>query len=207
MSSRRRHRGLSPDERRLWQAVTADVTPIAPRPAPSSAPSSPPAPAVAAPPSAAPGEPAAAAEVAPPARGRTAISRTALRLGATPQPPALAPLPPRERRRIVRGIREIDARIDLHGLTQAEAHVRLRGFLARAQAQGATMVLVITGKGGADGALAADGRGILRRVVPQWLAFAEFRGLVVGFEEAHPAHGGAGALYVRVRKPGRGGTP
>jgi DNA-nicking Smr family endonuclease len=57
-------------------------------------------------------------------------------------------------------------------------------------------VLVITGKGGrSDGA-----RGVLRRQVPQWLGLPEFRAYVVGFEDAHVAHGGEGALYVRIRK-------
>lgn len=208
MSSRRKGRHPSPEERRLWETVTADVTPIA-TPSrlrarrkksasgdadPQELPEAP------------------ASEPGQPARGKTVVSQEALRaaLGrkATPRPPApppLAPLEPRQRRRLVRGTRAIDARIDLHGLTQAEAHARLRGFLSRAQAEGASVVLVITGKGGADGSLAADGRGILRRVVPQWLSFAEFRGLVVGFEEAHGTHGGGGALYVRVRRAGRGG--
>ena len=132
-----------------------------------------------------------------------------MRPKSPPSPPSLAPLAPlepRQRRKLARGTRAIDARIDLHGLTQAEAHVRLRGFLSQAQAQGCSLVLVITGKGGPGGSLSADGRGILRRVVPQWLSFAEFRPLVVGFEEAHAGHGGGGALYVRVRKPGRGRT-
>jgi DNA-nicking Smr family endonuclease len=57
-------------------------------------------------------------------------------------------------------------------------------------------VLVITGKG-----MRADGeRGVLKRQVPQWLALPEFRSLVIGFEDAHIAHGGEGALYVRVRR-------
>ncbi|MGB3273593.1 MAG: Smr/MutS family protein, partial [Xanthobacteraceae bacterium] len=102
----------------------------------------------------------------------------------------------RERGRIARGHTGIEARLDLHGLTLIRAHAVLRRFLVRAQGEGLTLVLVITGKGGRDG----KGSGALRREVPEWLALAEFRGLVVGFEEAHAAHGGAGALYVRVRR-------
>jgi DNA-nicking Smr family endonuclease len=209
VSSRRKGRHPSPEERRLWETVTADVTPIAP-PSRLRARKKKAAPAEDGP--ATPPE-APATDVGQPARARNVVSQEALRaalgrktMPKPPAPPPLAPLEPRERRRLVRGTRAIDARIDLHGLTQAEAHQRLRGFLSRAQAEGASVVLVITGKGGADGSLAADGRGILRRVVPQWLSFAEFRGLVVGFEEAHGAHGGGGALYVRVRRAGRGGS-
>ncbi|MHC5655667.1 Smr/MutS family protein [Stappia sp.] len=200
MSSRRKGRTPSPEERQLWEKVTADVTPIVvPRRARARA--------DAVEPPSAPDPAEAEAQTAP--RRKGVVSKTALRPTPPPKqlvppPPPLAPLEPRQRRRLVRGTRAIDGRIDLHGLTQAEAHVRLRGFLSQAQAQGSTVVLVITGKGGPGGSLAADGRGILRRVVPQWLSFAEFRGLVVGFEEAHTAHGGAGALYVRIRRSGRG---
>jgi len=112
--------------------------------------------------------------------------------------PPLAAIDRRARQRIARGSIEIDARIDLHGLKQSEARERLGDFLHRAQARGDALALVITGKGTA----AADGaeRGVLRRAVPLWLSLPEFRSLVIGFEEAAPAHGGAGALYVRIRK-------
>jgi DNA-nicking Smr family endonuclease len=71
-------------------------------------------------------------------------------------------------------------------------------FLHRAQARGHALVLVITGKGTA--APHGAERGVLRRAVPLWLALPELRALVIGFEEAAPAHGGAGALYVRIRR-------
>jgi DNA-nicking Smr family endonuclease len=82
-------------------------------------------------------------------------------------------------------------------MTQARAHRALSGFLHRVHGDGLTFVLVITGKGkiGAD-----SERGVLRRQVPQWLSQPEFRSVVVGFEEAHVGHGGAGALYVRIRR-------
>jgi DNA-nicking Smr family endonuclease len=104
-------------------------------------------------------------------------------------PPPLAKLDRRTRSRVARGRTEIDGRLDLHGLTLERARGRLATFLASSQSRGAALVLVITGKSGA-----------LRREVPHWLALPELRALVIGFEEATPAHGGAGALYVRIRR-------
>ena len=106
-----------------------------------------------------------------------------------PPPPPLAPLGRRERSQLARGRKEIDARIDLHGMTQTRAHRALSDFLHRAHADGLTFVLVITGKGKMG---PESERGVLRRQVPQWLGLPEFRSLVVGFEEAHVGHGGAG---------------
>ena len=118
------------------------------------------------------------------------------------RPPALASLDRRTLSRVNRGALSIDARIDLHGMTQAAAHSRLMDFLYGAQASGARLVLVITGKGnnGGDG---EGTRGILRRLVPIWLASHELRAVVVGFDEAGRAHGGAGALLVRLRRAER----
>jgi DNA-nicking Smr family endonuclease len=104
----------------------------------------------------------------------------------------------REKQKLARGHETIDARIDLHGMTQTEAHTALRSLLHRFQANGAKFVLVITGKGLANGAF--DGRGVLRRQVPLWLALPEFRRYVAGFDVASASHGGEGALYIRLRK-------
>jgi DNA-nicking Smr family endonuclease len=112
--------------------------------------------------------------------------------------PPLAPLGRRERSQLSRGRKEIDARLDLHGMTQTRAHRALSGFLQRAHSDGLTFVLIITGKGRTIGP--ESERGVLRRQVPQWLSLPEFRSLVVGFEEAHIGHGGEGALYVRIRR-------
>lgn len=103
----------------------------------------------------------------------------------------------RQKRRLARGVEPIGARIDLHGRTQVEAHAALLAFLAGAQSKRATTVLVITGKGAREG---LGERGVLRKQVPQWLALPAFRAFVAGVEEAHFAHGGPGALYVRVRR-------
>lgn len=113
-------------------------------------------------------------------------------------PPPLATLTRRARQRIARGSDSIDGRLDLHGMTQGEAHGALLSFLRSRQARGAKLVLVITGKGALGG---GEGRGVLKRMVPLWLAMPELRELVVGFEEAGAAHGRDGALYVRLRRP------
>ncbi|ABE61020.1 Smr protein/MutS2 [Nitrobacter hamburgensis X14] len=115
-----------------------------------------------------------------------------------PVPPPLTLLSRRERARLSRGKQDIEARIDLHGMTQARAHRALHNFLLRASGDGLRFVLVITGKGRAAGL--DPSRGILRQQVPEWLGLPEFRTLVVGFEQAHIGHGGEGALYVRVRR-------
>jgi len=117
---------------------------------------------------------------------------------STPVLPPLSAIDRRARQKIARGQVEIGARIDLHGMKQSEAKERLAAFLHRAQARGKSLVLVITGKGTA--APQGAERGVLRRAVPLWLALPELRPLVIGFEEAAPSHGGAGALYVRIRR-------
>jgi DNA-nicking Smr family endonuclease len=122
---------------------------------------------------------------------------------AAPRPRAAPAVPPislarREKQQLARGRAAIDARIDLHGMTQAQAHAALLRFLHRAQTSGAKFVLVITGKGAPDAPRGA--RGVLRQQVPLWLALPEFRTRVLGFDVAHVGHGGEGALYVRLRK-------
>jgi DNA-nicking Smr family endonuclease len=115
--------------------------------------------------------------------------------------PALSPFLRREKQKLARGHAAIDARIDLHGMTQADAHGALRRLLHRAQSSGAKFVLVITGKGAPEAS--RSDRGVLRRQVPMWLALPEFRRYVLGFDVADTGHGGEGALYVRLRKAKR----
>jgi DNA-nicking Smr family endonuclease len=109
-----------------------------------------------------------------------------------PGSPAAAPLTRREKQRAARGHDPIDARLDLHGHTQSEAHTALLRFLRRASAGDMRLVLVITGKSG-----------VLRQQVPMWLATPELRALVISTGAAAINHGGDGALYIRVRR-GRG---
>jgi DNA-nicking Smr family endonuclease len=125
--------------------------------------------------------------------------------------PALKPPPDRSSdRRLRRGRFEVEARLDLHGLTRNKARRELLGFLRRAQANGLRQVLVITGKGA--GARAQDRRkfepwdpeapnlpGVIRRSFTQWMAEPDFANLVSGYAEAHRRHGGSGAFYVMVR--------
>jgi DNA-nicking Smr family endonuclease len=122
----------------------------------------------------------------------------------TPSPPPLAPLEKRLKKQLARGRSAIDQSIDLHGMTQAQAHQALRGFLIYAQTQGDRLVLVVTGKGAPKTKIFEPddfhAPGILRRLVPHWLHAADMRAIVLGFEEAGRAHGGSGALYVRLRR-------
>jgi len=122
---------------------------------------------------------------------------------AKPSAPPLAPIERRVKRELARGRGAIDAALDLHGLTQAEAHQALRGFLRHSQARGARLVIVVTGKGGPldePGSWPHE-RGVLKRLAPHWLRELDLRSVVLGFEEAGRAHGGSGALYVRLRRP------
>jgi DNA-nicking Smr family endonuclease len=179
----RRKRHLSEEERALWESVAQQTKPLRkkPRAAKVEAASQDTEGRVATKPAALPGplHPANLPRVIKPAA------------------PPLAPLGRRERSQLSRGRKDIEARLDLHGMTQTRAHRALSGFLQRAHLEGLTFVLVITGKGKVG---AESERGVLRRQVPQWLSQPEFRALVVGFEEAHIGHGGEGALYVRVRR-------
>lgn len=127
--------------------------------------------------------------------------------------PPLAGFEKRKARRIAAGRVEIEARIDLHGLYQSEAHYRLVGFIRSAVADGLSTVLVITGKGARRPTVHADtpfddpdprDHGVLRRSVPMWLGEAELRALVVSYTTAAPNHGGSGALYLHLRKRGGG---
>jgi DNA-nicking Smr family endonuclease len=183
----RRKRALNEEERALWESVAKQTKPLRKRSRATK-------PQLAAPDSQTPVNAKAAA--GPKAHPVAKVPR-APRPDPPPAAPPLAPLGRRERSQLSRGRKEIDARLDLHGMTQTRAHRALSGFLQRAHSEGLTFVLVITGKGRMG---AESERGVLRRQVPQWLSLPEFRSLVVGFEEAHIGHGGEGALYVRIRR-------
>jgi DNA-nicking Smr family endonuclease len=195
-------RVLSEDERTLWDSVARQTKPLRKKSRLAKAAL---AKASATKPAA---KPLAAKPPVSPSRSVQADAKQAAPARSIPSPPPLQPakpaIPPlvalgrRGRARLSRGKDEIEARLDLHGMTQIRAHHALLGFLHRAHSSGMTFVLVITGKGKVGSA--EQERGVLRRQVPHWLGMPEFRALVVGFEEAHIGHGGEGALYVRVRR-------
>jgi DNA-nicking Smr family endonuclease len=182
----RRRRRLTDEEHKLWSGITRSIVPLKRR--------------------------RALAHQHQHDKVRTHAERTPLPAHPRLEPPpvrhpapkalpSLGALERRQKQRLARGNEPIDGRIDLHGRTQSEAHVALLGFLRRAQADGARFVLVITGKG-APGILSPE-RGVLKRQVPHWLRLPEFRAYVIAADAAHPAHGGEGALYVRIRRAGR----
>ncbi len=102
-------------------------------------------------------------------------------------------------RKIKRGRMAVESRIDLHGMTQEQAYKALDIFIATAATAGKRLVLVITGKGSGPGTT-----GVLRRNVPHWLRQISSSSMVIGHSEAEPRDGGAGALYVRLRKKPKG---
>jgi len=176
-------RPLRQDEDELWSAVTRSIKPLRARQRLT--------------------EPRAHARDVEPASSRTGLVRvrasSAAKSHTSNPPPPLAPIGRRTRQRLARGTQSIEARIDLHGFTQGEAHGALMRFLQDAQASGMKFVLVITGKGRSRFDPSGN-HGVLRREVPRWLKREEFRAYVVGCEPAHIGHGGEGALYVRLRR-------
>jgi DNA-nicking Smr family endonuclease len=185
-----RRRQLSDEEQALWAGITRSIKPL--KSAKSVAKTS--------------RKTLAAPSVASvPTPSQTRSHPVAPRQTPPAPSPPLAPLGRRLKQRVARGREPIDARLDLHGMTQQEAHAALLRFLHRAQASGVKTALVVTGKGlrkssrGAEHD-AGNRPGVLKRQVPLWLALPEFRPFVVGFDDAHVGHGGEGALYVRLRR-------
>jgi len=176
-----RRRLLTQDERVLWTMFTRAIEPLRAGPPPVTDSET---------------EAAAMTALAQPAKPLAARPGAPPPAPEKPALPSLAPLGRRLRQRVARGKESIDGRLDLHGLTQSEAHATLLHFLRSASAREARLVLVITGKGSGN----SGARGVLKRQVPHWLGLPEFRAFVVGFEDAHVAHGGEGALYVRIRR-------
>ncbi len=173
-------RGSGSEDKDLWQLVTRSVRPIAKKPAsPKHA-----------------------------AKPRTAVKVHPAKTAA--QPLARAPTPPPsftrqvapvkqavfdrgEEESLRKGKRDVEARLDLHGMTQAEAYAALYRAVRAAQKSGRRTLLVITGKGKAGG-------GALRRMLPLWLEEGELQAAVLAFAPARPEDGGEGAFYVRLRK-------
>ncbi|MBK20522.1 MAG: hypothetical protein CMM52_16960 [Rhodospirillaceae bacterium] len=97
--------------------------------------------------------------------------------------------------RLKRGQIRPEARLDLHGLTQENAHRELVSFIVEAQASGKRSVIVITGRG-----RLSEGGGVLRNQTPNWLNAPALRARIIAFATAQPRDGGTGALYVLLRR-------
>lgn len=187
----RKKRMLTADETALWAYVTNHIQPLVKRalPKPSEI------------------EADLPASVKPKEASATKIA--APYVAQKNELPPLAPLERRLKQRLSRGSHPLDAVIDLHGMRQTEAHEALRRFIYAAQRQGASVVLVVTGKGASAVQDIGSGeeRGVLQRTVPHWLRMPDLRPCVIGFEPAAQHHGGKGALYVRIRRATRSEAP
>jgi DNA-nicking Smr family endonuclease len=167
------------EERELWHRATRDVAPLAGRPRqhpverPRSATERP--------------------ESGPFVRGNTGPKSVKV-TAESPPIDSFAGVDRATADRVKRGRYEIEARLDLHGMTQEEAHRALRSFVLSSRTVGRRCVLVITGHGRLSG-------GVLKTAVPRWLAEPELRHHVLGIAPARPPHGGSGALYLLLRRP------
>lgn len=198
-------RRLTDDERELWHRVARTARrrhpeqfpEVTPPPAPD------PRPRVASP-------PRQDTFVMPASAPRPATATVRFDL-ATPISEKLAKAPVRMdrglHRAMTRGKLEPEARIDLHGMTVAQAHSVLTGFILSSQARGLRLVLVITGKGRGSAEAPAPmsvRQGVLKHEVPQWLAMPPLGPLVLELREAHRTQGGSGAYYVYLKKRRQG---
>lgn len=121
---------------------------------------------------------------------------------------SLSGLDGRTQARLERGSLDPQARLDLHGLSEAAAHRALTAFIRAAAMRGQRLVLVVTGKGLPDDPyeafdleLTRNRRGLLRQMTPRWLQEPDLVRHIAEVRPAHRRHGGAGALYVYLRKP------
>ena len=181
--------GLKDEDLALWRHVTRDAKPLVKREPPSARP--------------APAE-------APPAKAEPKADNEARPGRVLPRPRPAAPtrraepalehgraagVDRRRTERLRRGRLAVEARLDLHGYTQDQAHAALGHFLGESQARALRCVLVITGKG-----TTTEAGGVLRAQVPRWLNEPANRARVLAFDYALPKHGGLGALYVLLRR-------
>ncbi|MBL8697483.1 MAG: Smr/MutS family protein [Alphaproteobacteria bacterium] len=184
-----RRRALEPDEHALWSKMMADVKPLR---------------------RARPPKPVTPAALEPVAETRQRIADAERPKTVTRASPPSAPVatarpvaPPRQLNalgidkstlaRLKRGDLAIDGRLDLHGMTQADAHETLDRFVDGGVGRGARLLLVITGKG-------AGGDGVLRAMLPRWLRAGPHATRILRIEPAHVKHGGSGAWYVYLRR-------
>ena len=195
----RRRKTLSEEDQKLWDLVTQSAEPL------HAVSYMPPAPMVT----------AKRPEVKTPRaiqlfniKGRPE-SRLRFDLATDPmQPLSRAPqaLDKRTHDRLRKGKKAPEARIDLHGMTAAQAHGALRGFILSSHARGLRLVLVITGKGNTtrdEIGIMPTRNGVLRHALPQWLGTPDMHPMILQISSAHLRHGGGGAYYVYLKKKGR----
>ncbi len=198
-----RKRGLSSEDKALWDRVTQSVARMHPAqrqelPAP--------------PPTTPKPQPRDSLPAAPVMRNLPVLSPAPARLGSFDPAPTPAQhllgqplrMDHKTHRQMNQGKLRPEARLDLHGMTLAVAHPALIGFLLTAHSRGHRLVLVITGKGkpGSPDAPLPTRPGALRHSVPHWLDIPPLSQIVLQAKPAHRKHGGEGAYYVYLRKSG-----
>jgi len=198
----RRKRGyLSDDDREIWSAVARTATPLHPaRPKPVDfAPEPVHAPMAEKP---APHPPRPLTRIG----GKLSGGRVTVNLATDPMRAAETPGNRMDRKnfeRLRKGKIKPDARLDLHGMTAAQAHSELTGFIYRCHAAGKRLALVITGKGNTvreEVGIMPTRQGILRHSLPHWLDSPHLRPMILEITPAHARHGGGGAYYVYLRR-------
>ena len=189
----RRPRHLSPDDKAVWDHVRRQVQPLHPEKRAKSAPAAEPAPKKVAP--RAPIVPFDVGAKADIARPHDILPPLRDRLRSAP-----VAMDAKNFLRMKAGKLKPEGRLDLHGMYQDEAYPELIAFILNAQAAGKRLVLVITGKGRVSDGWAPEGRGVLRRYVPQWLKLPPLAPAVLEVRPAHLKHGGDGAYYVYLRR-------
>jgi DNA-nicking Smr family endonuclease len=167
-------RDLHPEEKKLWRKVAASVKTRRPAPADDDD-----------------------EEEAPLPTRKKATASAGPAPSVKPAARAASAIAPQDRgneKRVRRGRLEIDAKLDLHGHTQDSARAALVRFLHASQRRGDRIVIIITGVGRIQ-------EGVLKRRLPEWLAAPEVRSVISGYAPAHRTHGGAGAVYVFLKRP------
>ena len=175
-------RRLSPEERALWEKVVATVKPLH-------------------------RAPAATPEAPPPAPPAAPVPRLAPRQPTSPLKDRKVPSRPSPGvtldagwdKRLSRGLVKPDSTVDLHGHNRATAYDLLDRQLDRAMAHGTRVLLLGTGKPPTDDRRPV-GRGAIRAAVGDWLAASRHAGDIAAVRNAHPRHGGSGALYIVLRR-------
>lgn len=193
-----------PDDAALWRHITSNIKPLKSR-AKKRVPIAP-----------APERPAAEPARAEKPRlasvsiGGNAPERPAVTVTPSLEPGVAAGIDRNTFQKFRTGSMAIDGTLDLHGMTQAEAHDSLIRYIGASYRMGRRCLIVITGKGlrggDSDGGDRRDlfrptgGRGILQQAVPKWLNQLDLRPMILAIAHAQPKHGGTGALYVLLRR-------